>query len=156
MINKNARFFILIIMSFVLIACNQNEAYYKYASIPHNEWSKDEKICFVLDSVKFNSQLTYDISIEITHNVNYEYENLWLYIDQKLNDTVSVRDTLECLLADNNGKWKGRGNGPTRQFSILYKSNYRLDTNKRNQVYIHQAMQEPILKGIERIGLKIY
>ena len=156
MINRLIQYCTLTILFFVLIACSQNEVYYKYALIPQNEWSKDDKISFDLDSVVFNPQHPYDISIEITHNIGYEYKNLWLYIDETRNDSVNVRDTLECLLTDNTGKWIGKGNGPTRQVSVLYKSKKRLDTQKRYQVYIYQAMQDPTLKGIEKIGLKIY
>jgi gliding motility-associated lipoprotein GldH len=88
--------------------------------------------------------------------VSYEYETLWLFIDQTLQDSIGVRDTIECLLTDKNGKWLGRGNGPLRHISFSYKKDIALDTAKQSQFCIVHAMQDLQLKGVEKIGLKIY
>ena len=156
MVNNAFRYLIFIIFIFVLIECNQNEVYYKFALIPQNEWDRYDKVTFDIDSVSIKLEHKYAISIEVTHDISYQYKNLWIYIDEIINDSVVVRDTMECLLTDYEGNWMGSGNGPTRQISILYKQNLRLDTANQYQVYIHHAMQDPILKGIEKIGLKVY
>ena len=88
--------------------------------------------------------------------MNYAYETLWLYIDQTLQDSISVRDTLECLLTDRNGKWLGSGNGPLRHLSFSYKTDIALDTAIQSQICIAHAMQDLQLNGVEKIGLKIY
>jgi hypothetical protein len=38
----------------------------------------------------------------------------------------------------------------------LYKTNQKIDTALHNEVIIRHAMQDLKLKGIEKIGLKIY
>lgn len=156
MINKFTRSFIGLILFGCMCSCNQGEAYYQFRQIPQNEWNKNQEVSFLLDSVAISPQHNYAISIEILHNITYSYKNLFLYIDHTLQDSILVRDTLECMLVDDLGKWYGSGNGATRQLSVLYKTNQKIDTALHNEVIIRHAMQDLKLKGIEKIGLKIY
>ena len=139
-----------------LVSCNQNEVYYKFTSIPQNEWNNENEICFVIDSSSsVIPDHSYTISLEITHNITYPYKNLFLYLNHT-QDSISSRDTIECALVDDLGKWLGSGNGATRQLSVLYKTNFKIDTTLHNEICIRHAMQDLKLKGIERIGLRIY
>jgi len=156
MINSFIRYFFCAFVIVSMASCNHNEAYYKFIPIPQNEWSKQNDICFNLDSLLGTPKHNYTISVEITHNIDYPYKNLFLYLNHTLQDSVSSRDTLECILVNDYGKWYGSGNGATRQLSVLYKTNYKIDTALHNEFCIRHAMQDLKLKGIERIGLKVY
>ena len=151
-----AQYCFAILLIICLWSCNKNEVYYKFIPISQSKWDKSNKVCFNVDSINMNPGKIYNIDIELSHNLSYEYETLWLYIDQTLQDSISVRDTLECLLTDKNGKWLGRGNGPLRHISFSYKKEIALDTEKQSQICIVHAMQDLQLKGVEKIGLKIY
>ncbi len=139
-----------------VVSCSHGETYYKFASIPSNEWNKNHEICFSLDSSSINPSHSYAISLEITHSISYPYKNLFIYVDHSLQDSIRVRDTLECFVVDDFGKWYGSGNGATRQLSVLYKFNQKIDTALHNEICIRHAMQNLNLKGIEKIGLKVY
>lgn len=156
MINNLIQYVIGVLMFACLLSCSQKEVYYEFASIPQNKWSVSNEICFVVDSIYINPSSGYDINVEITHSVAYPYKTLWLYLDQTIQDTIFIRDTLECLLTDEVGKWRGSGNGSIRQISFEYKKGISIDTAKHNQICISHAMQDFLLKGIERVGLKIY
>lgn len=156
MINSLIRWFVGVFFFVCIASCNQNEIYYEFASIPQNEWNKQDEICFVLDSSSFNPKQNYAVSIEITHNISYPYKNLFLYLDHTHQDSILSQDTIESLLVDDFGKWQGSGNGATRQLSVLYKTNFKLDTSSHDEVCIRHAMQDLRLKGIEKIGLKVY
>lgn len=156
MSNSFIRYFFGIVVFGCMFSCNQGEAYYEFRPIPQNEWSKNHEVGFMLDSVPINPQQSYAISIELSHNISYTYKNLFLYINQTLQDSVSVRDTLECMLVDDYGKWLGSGNGATRQLSVMYKTNQKIDTSLHNEIIIRHAMRDIHLKGIEKIGLKVY
>lgn len=156
MISNLIRCFIVVVVFGCSAACNQGEVYYQFRPIPQNEWGMNQEICFSLDSAAIMPQHSYTISIEITHNINYSYKNLFLYLDHTLQNSISLRDTLECMLVDPSGKWLGTGNGATRQISVLYKTNQKIDTALHNEICIRHAMQDLKLKGIEKIGLKVY
>ena len=156
MISSFIRYFISAVLFLCLASCNQNEAYYKFISIPQNEWNRQDEICFLMDSSSFIPNHKYAISLEITHNINYPYKNLFLYLNHTLQDSILLQDTIECILVDELGNWQGSGNGATRNLSVLYKTNLKLDTTLHNEICIRHAMQDLKLKGIERIGLKVY
>ena len=156
MINSFFRYCISVVFFLCLASCNQNEAYFKFISIPQNNWNKQEEVCFLMDSSSFIPNHKYAISLEITHNINYPYKNLFLYLNHTLDDKILSQDTIECNLVDELGKWQGSGNGATRNLSVLYKTNLILDTTLHNEICIRHAMQDQNLKGIERIGLKVY
>ncbi|MDD2474643.1 MAG: gliding motility lipoprotein GldH [Dysgonamonadaceae bacterium] len=156
MISNFIRYSLIILFSVCLLSCKQNEEYYKYIFISQNIWPLDDALCFEFDSVSFDINHRYEVSFEITHNVKYAYENLWLYIDQTLDDSILSRDTIECKLVNDAGRWIGSGNGATRHVSYKYKTNLKLDSVKQYKVCINHAMQDIQLKGVERIGLKLY
>lgn len=150
------RFLICLAISACIFSCNEGEVYYKFTPIPENEWSKYQDICFSLDSISIKSVNDNALSLEILHSISYKYKSLFLYLDHIHQDSVFLQDTIECVLVDNYGRWYGSGNGATRQLSVLYKTNFKVDTALHNEICIRHAMQDLKLKGIEKIGLKIY
>lgn len=155
MTSKLAHYCFGVLVILCLWSCKQQEVYYKFEPISQNQWDKGSELCFDLDSVTINPLQTYTINVEISHNIIYAYRTLWLYLDQTLQDNIIVRDTVECLLSNENGSWLGSGNGATRQLSFLYKTDISVDTTFQNQICISHGMQDLQLKGIEKIGLKI-
>ena len=156
MINSLIRYFVGAVFFVCMASCNQNEVYYKFTSITQNEWNKQDIICFELDSSSINPKHSYTVSLEIIHNISYPYKNLFLNIDHILQDSILSQNTIECLLVDDFGKWQGSGNGATRQLSVLYKTNFKVDTTLHNEICIRHAMQDLNLKGIEKVGLRVY
>lgn len=155
--NNLTQYLIGILTVVFLCTCTQNEVYCKFVSIHQNKWSKDNQVCFEIDSLLLNPKRSYNVDIEITHNINYAYKSLWLYINHTYQDTIVVgSDTLELMLSNDIGQWKGRGNGSTRHLSVIYKTDLKLDTIKHAKVHISHAMQDFQLKGIEKVGLEIY
>ena len=154
---NNHSFNLVGIILFVLFtSCNPNEVYYKFEPIPQAKWNKRDEVCFDMDSVPVSLNSRYSVSIEIAHNLNYPYKNLWLSINYLHQDSVLWQDSLECILFDDSGKWLGSGNGPTRQLSVLFKTNFAIDSAKHNRICIRHAMQDIQLNGIEKIGVKVY
>ena len=157
MANRFTLFLVVLAVLFVALSCNQDEeAYYKFLPIPQNEWTKHHDITFLLDSSANIATSRYTISLELVHNISYPYKNLYLLVDYTLQDSILLQDTVECVLVDGAGRWEGSGNGATRQLSVPYKTNFRIDTALHNEIVIRHAMQDLNLKGIEKIGLKVY
>ena len=110
----------------------------------------------MLDSSSITVNKNYAIALELSHNTTYQYQNLFLISEHTLQDSIPSNDTIEIVLMDDLGNWRGTGNGATRQLSQLYKSSIKIDTALHNEITIRHAMQNLKLKGIEKIGLKIY
>ncbi|MEG1910793.1 MAG: gliding motility lipoprotein GldH, partial [Bacteroidales bacterium] len=64
-------------------------------------------------------------------------------------------DTVECVLADINGKWSGKGFGKYLDNQFLFKQNIRFPEEGSYIIEIYQGMRTLSLKDVESIGLKI-
>jgi gliding motility-associated lipoprotein GldH len=84
----------------------------------------------------------------------YPYQNLWLLCKQEQPDSMVVTDTLECMLADDFGKWLGNGMTLYQNVFSLRDRYYFPDTGAYT-LNIRHGMRDELLKGIENIGLLI-
>ena len=93
--------------------------------------------------------------MELTTNRSYPYRDLWLQIDQDLTDSLVRSDTLRYLLADEYGKWLGSGAGGLNQLSLPYRSFIPRDSVYSYQLTIRQIMDDELLRGVEKVGIKL-
>ena len=59
-------------------------------------------------------------------------------------------------VANEHGKWFGRGVGSLRQLSIPYKTAVQLDSTRNYEFYLFQIMNVDPLKGVEKVGVRVY
>jgi len=145
----------IIVISIVLslAGCNQNRVYEKFIVIENEVWNVDNKIKFdvdITDSLSIN-----DIYINIRHSSLYPYQNLFLFINTTAPSGASIRDTFECYLADDKGKWYGSGLGDIWDNQIIYKRNVRFPFCGIYSFELEQAMRTENLPFISDIGLRI-
>jgi gliding motility-associated lipoprotein GldH len=69
----------------------------------------------------------YNFTVNVRHRANYPYQNMWLFVQQISPDSSIVNDTIEFYLADNRGKWLGKGIGAVYTMPVLIKNNQKLD-----------------------------
>ena len=123
--------------------------------IKNAQWHKNMQPGFVPDSLQTTSNQFYDISIELTNNNQYRYQNIWLLVNQSLETGVMKMDTVEIKISDENGKWLGSGVGGLHQVTYPFKQRLRLDSTKQYLIYLQQYMIDDPLNGIEKVGIKI-
>ncbi|MBP1637864.1 MAG: gliding motility-associated lipoprotein GldH [Bacteroidetes bacterium] len=150
---KASNFIALIVLLSLLTACNQNEVYFSYQTLPHSGWNKDSLLTFDVN-IKDNS-IPYNMYVNIRHQGSYPYQNLWLFLQNKDTKGVIQKDTIECFLADEFGKWLGSGAGALKEMPILYKQQIHFPDSGTYQLKIGQGMRDSILNGINDIGLRV-
>ena len=97
----------------ILFSSCQKKAYDEYYSFQNDEWHTDSLVMFkhfVKDTIK-----PYDISLKIRHNVNYEFQNIFVFLQGEFTDT------LELFLANKHGKWLGKGVSDIREKEYIFK-----------------------------------
>lgn len=137
----------------VLISCSQADSYSHYITISSGKWAKDASLSFQMDSILVDVNKRYDISLEVINSNQYPYQNLWLSVSHNLNDTIFVNDTIEVKLADEYGRWLGSGAVGLFQCEVPYKTSVSLDTTYTYTIKINHAMQDAMVKGIEKVGV---
>jgi gliding motility-associated lipoprotein GldH len=66
-----------------------------------------------------------------------------------------ITDTLECILADENGKWLGKGTGHIVDNRVPFKRNVIFPDTGKYTFEIEQAMRMEKLPEVYDIGLRI-
>lgn len=140
----------------IITSCGKGEAYFEFEKVEKGEWHRDTVLVFNVDSLTVNPLLKYDIQLDIVYTSLYPYHDLWMMVTNNIIDSIFLSDTIQTSLIDDYGKRTGSGNLGLYQLSVPYKTNIKLDTITPYTVSVGHAMRDIKLKGIEKIGLKIY
>jgi gliding motility-associated lipoprotein GldH len=97
----------------------------------------------------------YNIYVQIRNDGRYAYSNLWLFIRTNSPTGATLRDTVECRLADDQGRWIGRGSGGRFSLEIPLRYHIRFPVTGLYTFEIDQGMRDRELKYITDLGLRI-
>lgn len=145
--------FLTILLIGLFMSCDPSRVYDSSIKIVNQSWNKDSVIHF-----QFNIEDTitlYKFYLNIRHNTDYHYSNIYFFMNGKFPNGNTTRDTIECILADRKGNWVGKGTGKIRDNRILLKEHLRFPSRGDYTFEIEQAMRDISLKGIEDIGIRI-
>ncbi|MEI7502126.1 MAG: gliding motility lipoprotein GldH, partial [Paludibacter sp.] len=98
---------------------------------------------------------TYNVYVNIRNIGDYPYQNLWFFLNKKSPDSVLIKDSIECYLADNRGKWLGKGVGSIFEMPVLYQQKVHFKNAGNYQYKIVHGMRDTILVGINDIGMRV-
>ncbi|MFW6019956.1 MAG: gliding motility lipoprotein GldH, partial [Bacteroidales bacterium] len=127
--------------------------YAKSETIEDQTWPKDKVKGFgfsIEDTVA-----SYNFIINIRNTTDYEYRNLYVFMNTIYPDNTSSRDTMELILASPSGQWLGKGSGFYRDNLFMFKKDVELPLKGDYRIEFIQAMRRDTLKGIDEIGLRI-
>lgn len=145
----------LIIISFLIIlsSCSSETIYNSSFDLPESGWYKDEAVAFEVPIT--DTLLHYDFGISIRNTTDYRYSNLYLFLNTEFPNGNVSRDTIECILADKQGMWLGKGWSDIKENNIVLNSNFVFPLKGKYKFYIQQAMRVDTLKSIKSIGLNV-
>lgn len=150
--NHSINGIIAFLFCFFFSSCEQQAIYHQYQAIENLSWEKNREYYFTFQ-VDDNT-IPYDITFEIRNSSLYPYQNLWLFYNEERPIGPMVRDTMECMLADEFGKWYGNGIS-LFQTSFPVRTNYMFPDKGRYTFSFRQGMRNDTLLGIQEIGLKV-
>lgn len=135
-------------------SCSKDTVYNEFQSVRNKMWDKQDEYYFNFE-IQDNS-VPYDVLLQLRNNDTYPYQNIWIFTDERQtsgNGNI-VKDTIEQILADDFGKWKG--NGITLfQSKIILRQQYHFPDTGKYTIGIRHGMRNNQLRGIEDIGLFI-
>ncbi len=127
--------------------------YRKSITIPGNTWDMNKPLLFdvpVSDTIN-----KYNIFVTVRNAGSYDFNNLYLFIDIASPMKIAERDTMECILADANGRWLGKGLGDIWDNKILFKQNVKFPKPGVYEFTYNQAMRADSLPMIMDAGISI-
>ncbi|MDQ3046834.1 MAG: gliding motility lipoprotein GldH [Bacteroidota bacterium] len=148
----SALFFTLACMA-MLSSCDDERIYEENESIPESGWSHDKALVFNVD-IK-DPATAANFYLNVRNADGYPYSNLFLFINTKFPNGKESNDTLECMLADDKGKWLGKGIGDIYDNQIPFKRNVRFPLAGNYTFEIRHGMRADLIPLIMDVGLRI-
>ena len=145
--------FLIMLLSVGLLSCDQNRVYDEYVAISNNNWNKNNPVNFNFSIVDTSSP--HNIFINIRHGGQYQFSNLFLFVTTTLPDGKMARDTVELILADNDGRWRGDGLGDIWNHSFPFNTGFRFPMKGEYKISLTQAMRVDELQAIMDVGLRV-
>ena len=158
--NRIKEFVILLVISLSFTNCEQKKGYSAYQSIGE-EGLGTSPIIFeipenVLDTLRKN------IFLRLRNNNNYQYSNIFLIVSLTAGEEQITNDTLEYLMASQEGKWLGEGFLEVKESKLWWKESVIFPEERPIKINISQAVRNnnvksgvENLKGIVSVGISI-
>lgn len=143
-------FLVIVLIGFA--SCHRSN-YDERVVIPNGKWEQAERATF--DVAMDDTINGYAFRLNLRHEENYRYSNLFLFLHTQMPNGNLTHDTIELVLAQPDGEWVGKSSGSLRNVSILLNQNLRFPLKGTYHFEIEQAMREPELKGITDIGIQL-
>jgi gliding motility-associated lipoprotein GldH len=151
---KNRYPFIVVLTSLVLLSsCNNNIVFTDSFAMPRKIWELDNIPSF---RVPINDTLNHNnVIFTIRTSSSYPFRNIFLFVKTTSPDGKFITDTLEYKLADEKGKWFGKGFGDVHELNLPYKSNVFFPLKGTYRFNIQHGMRKESLNGVYDFGLRI-
>lgn len=154
MIHKTAILAAFFIAMIFLSACSSDQVFDEVVAIPVEGWAPEDTIQFHV-AISDTSKV-YNVLIHSRNEKTYPYSNLWLFVEATAPNGQTHADTLEVMLADNQGNWLGKGIGNVNTLLTPYLAQIGFRYRGIYTFTITQGMRERNLKGMLNIGLRVY
>ena len=146
-------FFCILFFMFFLSSCDPKRVFEKDEEIKNSIWNKEAKVHFEINISDTIS--AHNFYVNVRNADGYPYSNIYMFITTVFPDKKFSRDTLECILADESGKWLGSGLGDIWDNQILFKKGVRFPVQGTYRFTLEQAMRVDNLPMIMDVGLRI-
>ena len=134
----------IFLFALVLLSCNSNAVFEDYKSFENHSWNADSLVVFnfaITDTISRNQ-----VVIKVRHTVDYEFQNLFLFVKAEQTDTV------ELMLADKSGEWLGKGIGDIREVEFIYQNEKIFHKQGKYTLELEQAMRYGALEKIQHLN----
>ena len=135
------------------ISCDRHRVFEQYAEIPGSTWNNKNIIHFDVNIADTTNP--HNIYLNIRNRSQYSYSNIFMFITTYAPNDEFARDTFEITLADNRGRWLGKGIGNVWSLQVPYHKNIKFPYRGIYMFDIEQAMWDEDLAHIVDVGLRV-
>jgi gliding motility-associated lipoprotein GldH len=155
MIKEINRFSFGLILTLVILlaSCNNNVVFTDSKVMTEKIWGLMNIPVFKIpinDTANSNN-----VFFTIRTGSSYPFRNIYLFVTTTSPEGKSITDTLQYNLADEKGRWYGKGFGDIHELKLPYKLNVYFPLKGTYEFKIQHGMRIEDLKGVYDIGLRI-
>jgi gliding motility-associated lipoprotein GldH len=145
--------FPFILAAILFVSCDPNRVFEKNIRIPDGIWDRNNQVRF---EVIIEDTITpHNLYVNIRNTGMYPLSNLYLFITTTAPSGHTIKDTVQVILADEKGKWLGKGLGDIWDHQRLYKEQVRFAQKGKYIFEYEQAMRLEKLPFILDVGLRV-
>lgn len=146
-------FFQLIVCILFLISCDPNRVFEDNIDMPDFVWDIKNTPVF---EVEINDTLSlYNLYVNVRHASHYPYANLYIFTTITFPNGKTRKDTVECILAEPNGQWKGDGMGDIWDLQIPWMKKIKFPLKGKYKFTYEHAMRMEQVPFVMDIGLRV-
>ena len=141
-----------------LVSCDKKRVFDEYKSVGKS-WDQDSIVSFELPQMDPKKQ--YNLFLNIRDNNDYPYNNLFLIVAMEQPNKMTLVDTLEYQMANEDGSLLGDGFTDVKENKLVYKERMKFKTGTY-KVHIRHAVRQTgkvvgvkKLDGITEVGFRI-
>jgi gliding motility-associated lipoprotein GldH len=143
----------VLFITMLFVGCDRDKFFDESLSLPGDRWDKDEALAF---TIPIEDTVTpYRFFINVRNSTSYNYNNIYFFLTTEYPGGGYSQDTIECLLAEKDGSWIGKGTGAYRDNRVHIRDNIVFPRQGKYTLRLLQAMREEILEGISDAGIRL-
>jgi gliding motility-associated lipoprotein GldH len=142
-----------VVIFLILAACHNRNIFTDSVSMPDHMWALENEAVFspgITDTL-----VSTNIFFNIRTGSSYPYRNIFLFVSTTSPAGKTITDTLQYMLADEKGKWFGRGTGDIHELRLPFKTGVYFPVKGIYTFRICHGMRSETLKGVYDFGLRI-
>jgi gliding motility-associated lipoprotein GldH len=123
--------------------------------MPIEGWHADSIAHFTLDVQDTLS--SYAVYLKLRHNHEYPWQNIWFFRSISSHQGIEYTDTINYVLADDMGKWLGKGIGDKKMVTMPLTSQALQFKHPGEYTFsIQHGMRDTVLSGVLELGLEVF
>lgn len=153
MFSNTFKLVIAVVFASIFWACSNNALYDETTILPDEGWDFNQSLKFSFPVT--DTSLVCDILLHLRNEKTYAYSNLWLFLQTTAPNGASQSDTLELMLADESGRWMGKGARSINTMLVPYVQAVKFPQLGVYNMEIRHAMRDTIIENITDIGIRV-
>ena len=144
-------YLVCIISVFTWQSCKNNIVYEDHKKMETSGWKADSPVTFKVPVQDTSS--VYNVYIHLRNTGDYPWRNIYFFVNTESPSEAQVTDTVEYYLADEKGKWYGKGWGQVWSHMLPYRMNVKFPYKGIYTFTIKQGMRSESLPSILDAGI---
>jgi len=147
------RLLIVLCLLLMLTACHRDVVSSVHQDLPEQGWSMTDTVRLSLN-VPDTTQ-AYDLALMLRHTEQYNYQNLWFFVQSPDSLSPIQSDTVMACLADDRGQWLGKRAGRYYSGYVIMERGLVFPEAGNYTFAIVHGMRDSVIHGIADVGLEL-
>ncbi len=146
-------YLVLFCALFCIEACDKARLFDENKEIANEQWYYKNHLLFDVNIEDTNK--IYNIYVNLRVSNDYKYCNLFMMLHQTSPSKLTQKERKEFILADESGKWLGKGLGDLYDYQIQVYPNIKFHEKGIYRFELEQNMRNDTLLNVKSAGIRI-